>query len=87
MAWIAMQNNTPGPQEYYLMQIAKEVRSVLSSKPQEILLDHFKIEFKKELEIHMTKRQETRAKKAFSQTVISRLKAMANTKPKQKPKK
>ena len=42
VAWLEMDLNRPGKQEGYLMQIAREVRSVLAKNPASIRLDHFK---------------------------------------------
>lgn len=46
LAWLDRQMNEPSRSDFYLMQIAQEVRRVLSKKPETILLeDHFKIKF------------------------------------------
>lgn len=45
LAWLDEQWNQPSRNDQYLMQIAMEVRRVLSKKPNAIELDHFKLEF------------------------------------------
>lgn len=45
MAWLRDRLNHPGLTEYYLMQIAMEVRRVLSNKPSSIRLEQFKLKF------------------------------------------
>lgn len=44
--WDIEDMNRPGKHEYYLMQIACEARRVLSSKPNSVKLDQFKLSFK-----------------------------------------
>lgn len=44
-AWLDEQWNQPSRSDQYLMQIAMEVRRVLSKKPNVIQLDHFKLKF------------------------------------------
>lgn len=43
MAWLAKQHDTPDRSDYYLMQIAAEIRRVLSKQPNKIKLEHFKL--------------------------------------------
>ena len=45
LAWIEEEWKTPQRHDYYLMQIAQEVRRVLSKKPNSIKLEHFKLGF------------------------------------------
>ena len=45
--WLDSQWNEPSLTDHYLMQIATEVRRVLSKNPNDIKLDDFKIEFSK----------------------------------------
>lgn len=47
LEWMDEQWNHPTLNEYYLMQIAAEVRRVLAKHPNEIQSDHFKIKFKR----------------------------------------
>lgn len=47
IAWLDAQWNEPSLSDYYAMQIAAEVRRVLSKKPNDIKLDDFKMKFKK----------------------------------------
>jgi hypothetical protein len=44
-AWLREEWNTPTRSDYYLMEIACEVRRVLSSKPGNIKVEHFKLEW------------------------------------------
>lgn len=46
LSWFDMQLERPRREDYYLMQIACEVRRVLSSKPNQIHLDDFQLKFK-----------------------------------------
>lgn len=43
--WLDHQWNKPDRTDHYLMQIAREVRRVLSTKPNDIQSSDFKIEF------------------------------------------
>jgi len=45
MAWIQKELNTPDRTDFYLMQVAQEVRRVLHKKPNTVTLDQFKIKF------------------------------------------
>lgn len=45
-AWLDLQWDNPDRHDLYLMQIACEVRRVLSDKPNQIKLDHFHLRFK-----------------------------------------
>lgn len=45
LAWIEENLNDPEKNEFYLMQIASEVRRVLSKNPNKIKLEDFKIKF------------------------------------------
>jgi hypothetical protein len=47
MEYFSQKRNTPGPIEYYLMQIASEVRRVLAKKPSLIKMTDFLISFGK----------------------------------------
>lgn len=44
--WLDAQWNVPTRADYYAMQIACEVRRVMSEKPREVLLGHMKLDFK-----------------------------------------
>lgn len=48
LAWLEQEIEQPNPSDYYLMQIAQEVRRVLSKKPNQIKLKHFRLKFDKE---------------------------------------
>ena len=45
LAWMQKELNTPDRTDFYLMQIAQEVRRVLHKKPAEVNLDQFKLKF------------------------------------------
>ena len=45
MRWLDEEWNRPEPSDYYLMQIAAEIRRVLSKKPRHIKMEDFKLEF------------------------------------------
>ena len=45
LAWIEEQWNFPSRSDQYLMQVAAEVRRVLSKKPDAVKLEHFKLKF------------------------------------------
>ena len=45
LAWLDHRDATPDPTQYYLMQIAAEVRRVLAKQPNSIKLDHFELQF------------------------------------------
>jgi hypothetical protein len=47
MAWLDEQMNVPSLTDQYLMQIAAEVRRVLSKKPKKIKVEHFLLKFVK----------------------------------------
>jgi len=48
MAWLDSQWNEPSRTDYYLMQVAREVKRVLSSKPASVKLLDFKLPFGEE---------------------------------------
>ena len=48
LKWLDEQSENPSIHEHYLMQIACEVRRVLSKKPADVHLDHFKLKFKRQ---------------------------------------
>jgi hypothetical protein len=48
LAWLESRWDTPGPREWYLMQVACEVRRVLSKKPEKIQPHHFKLRFRRD---------------------------------------
>lgn len=56
--WLDNQWNDPNLTHYYLMQIAAEVRRVLSKKPRDILLSHFKLLFTREKPVTEEVKQE-----------------------------
>ena len=43
--WLSWQHNRPDRTDYYLMQIACEVRRIWAAKPDKVRLDQFKITF------------------------------------------
>lgn len=45
IAWLDQQWNKPDRSDHYMMQVAAEVRRVLSKKPQSIKLGHFLLKF------------------------------------------
>lgn len=47
LAWKRIEFETPSRSDYYLMQIAQEVRRVLHKNPAKVMLDHFLLKFKK----------------------------------------
>ena len=50
MAWLEENLNDPERSDFYLMQIAQEVRRVLSKKPNKIKLKDFRIKFTPKVE-------------------------------------
>lgn len=60
MQWLEIDRNRVTPDQYYLMQIAQEVRRVLSKNKSKILLKHFRIKFgrKKDKENRQPTREE-----------------------------
>lgn len=49
-AWLQEQWNNPSRTDYYLIQIAREVRAVLSKNPNQIKFEHLRIKFKEKAE-------------------------------------
>lgn len=47
MAWFEMDQNRPDRSDHYAMQIAAEVRRGNSKNPRKVLLEHFKIPFRR----------------------------------------
>lgn len=68
MEWLNNQWNEPDKKDYYLMQIAQEVRRVLSKSPSKIKLKDFLIKFKQG-------RREPVAKKPDNKTLAQWAKA------------
>lgn len=48
LAWLERDMSEPSRTDHYLMQIAQEIRRVLSKRPNAIKMEHFKIQFKRE---------------------------------------
>lgn len=46
LAWMALQWDSPDRSDYYLMQVACEVRRVLSRDPRAISISDFKLQFR-----------------------------------------
>jgi len=51
MEWLDEEMNRPSRSDHYLMSIAQEVRRVLSSRPGQIQLDHFRLKFDRVLSL------------------------------------
>lgn len=64
--WLQEQYNRPSRQDYYLMRIAQEVARVLSSKPNEVTMDRFLIEFDTKPKKPPTQEEIAEKKKAIS---------------------
>ena len=45
LAWLDNKESNPDPTQYYLMQIAAEVRRVLAKNPSKVKLDDFQLQF------------------------------------------
>ena len=50
MVWLKEERQTPKLTDYYLMQLAAEVRRVLSKKPNSIKMEHFELKSSTEKE-------------------------------------
>jgi len=70
--------NLPDRTDHYLMQIACEVRRVLSKDPASITNDQFKIGFEKRK--HLTRKEKRAAKKAQRELNMAKWKALAGYK-------
>ncbi len=46
LSWLQLQDNEPTVDQYYLMQIAQEVRRGYAKKPKTVKLEHMKLKFK-----------------------------------------
>jgi len=71
-AWLNEQWNHPSLSDHYLMQIAAEVRRVLSRKPNEIKLEHFNLKFGRPEPVDQTSQAEL-AKAAWATRLGKRL--------------
>lgn len=67
LAWIEENWNDPDRSDYYLMQIAQEIRKVMSKKPKNIKLDHLKIKFG--MKEDLQKKQADRSKQIWLQAL------------------
>jgi len=64
LAWLNMEWEKPSLSDHYLMQIAQEVRRVLSKKPKNIKLDDFEIKWVPKKTLEQTKKEKEAAVKS-----------------------
>lgn len=64
IAWLKEQWNSPSRSDNYLMQIACEVRRVLSRRPGRVQMKHFQIRFGKQSAKKLSTQQATAISKA-----------------------